>query len=279
MFGYIAVNQPELKIREYETYRAWYCGLCHSLKNRYGRVGQMTLTYDLTFLLILLSGLYEPETRKECCRCGVHPIRPHPYQENEISGYVADMNILMAYYQSLDDWKDEKKIRKGLLSRRLAAPAGRICERYPEKTRRIKGAMEALNAGEKSDSTDIDEMAGHFGQVMGELFCYREDEWREVLYRMGFFLGKYIYLMDAYEDLEEDRKKGNYNPLLIRQKEPDFDEWCRQVLTMMMSECARAFEVLPIVQDVEILRNILYAGVWGPFERVRERRNNQGEKS
>ena len=139
--------------------------------------------------------------------------------------------------------------------------------------------MEALSEGEKKGITDLDYMAGNFGKIMGELFVYRDDEWKDVLYRTGFFLGKFIYLMDAYEDLEEDRKKGAYNPLLPLADRSDFDAWCGQILTMMMSECARSFEVLPIVQDADILRNILYAGVWNRFEQVKDRRKSEEDVS
>lgn len=238
----------------------------------------MTLTYDITFLLVVLSGLYEPETEEKSNRCVIHPLSRHPYLKNEICDYAADMNVLMAYYKCLDDWNDERKLRKGWMAFCLKKGAKRIRDRYPEKTARIADAMQKISAGEAENNGDLDEMAGYFGLVMAELFCFREDEWSEVLRRMGFFLGKFIYLMDAYEDLEEDRKKGNYNPLLKRETEPDFEQWCQEVLTMMMAESAKAFEILPIVQDAELMRNVLYAGVWQRYEQVKARRR-EGEKN
>ncbi|MBR7147285.1 MAG: hypothetical protein IKD13_00520, partial [Firmicutes bacterium] len=69
MFGYVLVDKPELKIREFDVYKSWYCGLCQKLKERSGFLGQMTLTYDMTFLILLLHGLYEPEERCGECRC------------------------------------------------------------------------------------------------------------------------------------------------------------------------------------------------------------------
>ena len=94
---------------------------------------------------------------------------------------------------------------------------------------------------------------------------------------MGFFLGKFIYLADAYEDIEKDRKEGNYNPLLSKFTEPDFEPECRRILTMMMSECCRRFEILPIIQYTEILRNILYSGVWYRFDLATEKRRTDKE--
>ena len=278
MFGYITINKPELRIREYETYHAWYCGLCRALKDGYGRKGQLTLTYDMTFLVVLLSGLYEPKTEQGAARCVAHPTTKHGYLVNDISAYAADMNVLMAYYKSLDDWNDEHKIAKGALAKSLAGSVARIRQTYPEKVARIEEAMARLGQAEKDGSLNFDEMAGLFGQVMAELFLYREDEWRVVLYRCGFYLGKFIYLMDAYEDLEEDHEKGTFNPLFEREGQKDFDAWCGQILTMMMTESARAFEVLPIVQDAELLRNIIYAGVWNRYEQVQLRRSqNRGK--
>ena len=107
---------------------------------------------------------------------------------------------------------------------------------------------------------------------MAELFVYREDQWENKLRRMGFFFGKFIYLMDAYEDIEEDLKKGNYNPFAQWYEKEDFEEKCAAVLKMMMAEASRTFELLPILKDAGILRNILYAGVWTRYGQVRQRR-------
>ena len=107
---------------------------------------------------------------------------------------------------------------------------------------------------------------------MAEIVTPREDEWSENLRAFGFFLGKFIYLCDAYEDVEKDIKKGSFNPLKRRFESPDFEEECKTILTMMMSECCREFERLPILENVEILRNILYSGVWCRYEAVHEKR-------
>ena len=121
---------------------------------------------------------------------------------------------------------------------------------------------------EKEDSTDIDRAAGCFGRMMGELLVMREDVWTETLRKMGFFLGKFIYIMDAYEDLEEDRKAGRYNPLKKLAEKEDYEEEMRQILCMMMGECSAEFEKLPCLLDVDILRNILYDGVWNRYRSI-----------
>ena len=106
----------------------------------------------------------------------------------------------------------------------------------------------------------------------------KEDEWQEELYQTGFYLGKFIYLMDAFEDMEKDAKKGNYNPFLLCRGEVDNKEKAEECLTMMAAKAAESFERLPLVEHVEILRNILYAGIWGKYEMVKAKREKGEQK-
>ena len=150
---------------------------------------------------------------------------------------------------------------------------------YGQKTEKIGRLLEELSGLERKKVYDIDKTAGFFGEIMAELFVYRGDEWEEKLRRMGFFFGKFIYLMDAYEDIEDDLKKGCYNPLTELYKKDSFEEDCQQILKMMMAETSRVFEMLPILTDAEILRNILYAGVWTRYGQIRCRRKETEKKS
>ena len=127
---------------------------------------------------------------------------------------------------------------------------------------------------EKENSNNLDSVSGSFGAIMAELFAYKEDEWEGTLRRMGFFMGKFIYLMDAYDDMKKDRRYGSYNPLPLMQDETletqaEFDEWVGSLLTMMIGECSRAFERLPILENIDLLRNILYSGVWSRYNTIR----------
>jgi len=279
MFGYIVVHKPELKIREYEIYRASYCGLCRSLKKRHGRLGQMTLSFDMTFLALLLTGLYEPRTVTGCSRCLAHPAHRHHYRENPYFDYAADMNVLLTYYKCLDDWQDEHKAVKCFYARALSGRMKAICRQYKDKWERIEQLLGELGKLEKDNCCDIDKAAGFFGEIMAELFVCHSDEWEERLRRMGFFFGKFIYLMDAYEDIEEDLRKGCYNPLRELYKKDTFEQDCQQILKMMMAEASRTFETLPILEDAEILRNILYAGVWTRYGQIRCKRKETEQKS
>lgn len=281
MLGYITINKPELKIREYELYHSYYCGLCQALRRRYGWSGQLTLTYDMTFLVILLSSLYEPENKSVRARCMTHPVSEHLITYNVITDYASDMNIILAYHSLMDDWKDNHDwkayIAAGLMKKKYTRAA---CAR-PEQCRAVVKYIKKLYACEKANSRDIDEAAGIFGRLLGRVFIYKEDEWSGYLRRMGFYLGKFIYLMDAFEDLEKDEINGSYNPFLCRYGIKDGNEDVfRDILTRTMAECAKEFEKLPILDNAGILRNILYAGVWSRYDRVRFRRSKekQGEK-
>ena len=309
MFGYVVINKPELKFREFDLYQTYYCGLCRTLKKEYGRCGQLTLNYDMTFLVLLLTGLYEPENTEGRTRCIAHPLRRHYTNANAFTAYGAAMNVLLSYYKCLDDWNDDKSLGKLAYAKLLEKKTRDISARYPRQADAVRKNLDALyrfeglhdapspeNAEEKETSSDLhdvgseelDVVSGYFGSLMSELFVYAEDEWQEPLRRLGFYLGKFIYLADAYDDLEKDEKAGKnkgkhvYNPLLLLrrsfQTDALFDEYCARTLTMMMAECTKAFELLPIVQSADILRNILYSGVWTRFEWRRARCALEREK-
>ncbi|NLL76939.1 MAG: hypothetical protein GX235_06800 [Clostridiales bacterium] len=275
MFGYIIINKGDMKFKEFDIYHAYYCGLCKILREKYGLIGQMTLSYDMTFVIMLLSGLYESETETDYCKCAAHPFEKHMTKINEYTEYAADMNILLSYYKCKDDWVDNKKYGKLLYAQLLKRSYHHIERKYGCKMRRIETLMARLAEKEKDGCADIDEMSRLFGEVMAEVMVYREDEWKENLYKMGLYLGKFIYLCDAHEDIEKDLKEGNYNPFYRLYESPDFEEQCRSILIMMMSECSKEFEKLPILDNIEILRNIIYSGVWYRYERIRSEREKE----
>lgn len=279
MFGYIAINKAEMKFKDYDIYHAYYCGLCKCLKERFGVHGQITLSYDMTFLILLLTGLYEPETRRETVRCIAHPFEKHMACRNEFTEYAASVNLILAYYKYRDDWMDERR-RKSFIAARLLYPhMEKLRKKYPGKVAKVSSELRKISVLEQKDEQNIDIMAGLFGNIMAELFTCREDEWEPSLKKIGFFLGKFIYLMDAYEDVKEDIRSGNYNPFKQSfQNDTDFAEQCRQILTLMMAECSKEFEKLPVLLHADILRNILYSGVWRRYTLVTSERAAQKVK-
>lgn len=273
MFGYIYVNEQELKLKEYTIYRSFYCGLCHNLKQRYGRTAQMMLNYDLTFLALLLSGLYEPDTESFEKRCIPHPVKKHKMVENEAVDYAADMCVLVSYQKLKDDWEDEKKQTRRAAAAMLRPAYEKVAEKYPRQVKAIEENIRLLHEAEHQNCKDIDYVAGLTGKFLAELFVWKDDIWQDELRTMGFFMGKYIYLMDALEDVEQDKKNKNYNlfseygPVWGTEKEKEIHE----ILVAMMTEVSRSFERLPILQNAEIIRNILYSGVWCKYVMIKER--------
>lgn len=280
MFGYISINKAEMKFKDYDVYHSYYCGLCKVLKECYGKRGQVTLSFDMTFLVVLLTGLYEPDTKTEILRCVAHPTQKHAAKTNEFTKYAAAINMILSYYKCADDWMDEHKKKSWLAAKLLRSKIKHIEKLYPEKCKVISGNLTKISEYEAENEQNLDLMAGLFGNIMAEVFAFRHDEWEPSLRRMGFFLGKFIYLMDAYEDVEQDIKSGSYNPFKKAfQENPTFADDCRSLLTLMMSECSREFEQLPILLHAEILRNVLYSGVWSRYTAITAKRIAQKEQS
>ncbi len=278
MFGYVLVNKPELKIKEFDAYRSWYCGLCRTLKKRHGLAGRLTLNYDMTFLIMILADLYDQKQQTCCKRCIVHPLKKHCSVCTEVTDYCADMCVLLAYYKCKDDWKDEHKLRARLCMAALSRHAKKVAAAYPEKAEFIEKKMNMLDIVENAKNLPIDKVAKVFGEIMAEVFVYRDDFWKDDLYKLGFYLGKFIYLLDAYEDIEKDIKTGDYNPFRELYARAGFDEQVLNLLLLMIGEATDAFERLPLVDNVEILRNILYSGVWVRYGKTKADKIKEREK-
>lgn len=274
MFGYVKVYKPELKMKHFAKYRAYYCGLCRTLRENYGLVGQMTLTYDMTFMVILLASLYEGEKsnmKKSSHHCMVHPIRKHEMLQSEVTEYCAAMNVVLAYYHFIDDWEDEKSVSglTGLIL--LKKQVKKIELKYPRQCSVIKQSLVELKQLETNQILDLDIVSGCFGKLMAEILILEEDQWEDTLRKVGFYLGKFVYIMDAFDDVEKDLKEHNYNPLKQISKEMTeevFQQYVHDVLSLMMADCSNEFEKLPCIQDIEILRNILYDGVWTKYNKL-----------
>lgn len=278
MFGYITINKDELKIRDYNRYRAYYCGLCRELGKRHGALARLTLTYDMTFLVILLTGLYEPETMQTVRRCALHPSRKQQELSNRFTEYAADMDILLSYYNLQDDWKDERRLPSLAMSQALKKKCFDVEKQYSRQASAIKQYIGQLSKCERAQDKNLDAASGLTGKLLRVIFSPQQDEWEEDLGRLGFYLGKFIYLCDAWEDLDRDKKTGNYNPLVFYETEPDFHEKLKSILMMMAAECAKEFERLPIITDADILRNILYSGIWTRYI-IKQKDGKQNDRS
>lgn len=281
MFGYININQEILTEENRKAYQAYYCGLCRRLKMNCGAKGQMLLNYDMTFLVVLLTGLYELANERAEITCALHPTKKQTVWINGATDYAADMNLILAYHNLIDDWKDDKAYTKKAFAKMLDKDYARILEKYPRQVQAVEQFMRRTEESERNRETNLDIVAGLTGEMLGEVFCWKEDEWAKELRTLGFYMGKFIYIMDAYEDYDTDLQKKEYNPLVYIESEraEDLDTLCRLLLTSMMSECAKSFERLPILLHADILRNILYSGVWSKYEYLQLKKRKAEEKN
>lgn len=266
MFGYVRIRKPELKIKDYECYHAFYCGLCRCLKERHGLLGQLSLTYDMTFLVILLSSVYDLPVKREEYHCVVHPVKRHPMIGTEASAYAADLNVLFSYYHFWDDQIDEPSIRSAMGVRLYHRKCRRIAEKYPRQSKALKRELRKLSLLEQKQCREMDQLADCFGRLLAELFVWKEDPLKSFLWDLGYYLGRFIYIMDAYDDLAEDAKKGRFNPLLQKKNSDFLRQEVNERLLNEISAASAAFEKLPCLEYRDILRNILYAGVWNRFD-------------
>lgn len=279
MFGYVTVNRETLSPENEARYRAYYCGLCRSLRHRHGLTGALTLSNDMTFLSIVLSGMYEPDEASGSERCAMHPFKKHDWLSSEASDYAADMNVMLAYHLCMDSWRDEKKIfslaEAGLIKRGYEW----VRRLYPEKCEFVGNMIHALSDIESNPpSGDIDRPTNLVGELIGEIFAYKNDEWNKPLTRMGAALGRFIYIMDAYDDLPRDLKKNCFNPLKPIADVEDYEDRCLDMLTMHIAECTGEFELMPIVRDAGLIRNVLYSGVWSKYAYIQTRKDKDKKK-
>lgn len=279
MFGYVVARKDTLSEEQQIRYRACYCGLCRTLKERHGNLSRLALNYDMTFLVLLLSSLYEPGEHSGAGRCVTHPAKPQPWWTCDFSAYAADLTVALTYHKLRDDWLDDgARLQKGLMNG-LRGAYDRVKARLPRQCAVIETELDNLLALEKAGETVPDKPSACFGRLMAELFDCRQDRWGPALREMGFWLGQFIYLQDACLDLEKDAKKGRYNPLLAMhggkvRPQADFEP----MLLMLAGQCYQAFDRLPLVQDSAILENILRDGIWTRYHESRSAQEHKEKK-
>ena len=233
MFGYVTINRGELKVRELETYESYYCGLCRVLKDHYGLAGCTMLNYDMTFLGMLLSSLYEEkeEPAKRVCRPGFkRPLLKKKSKKQfsqtavvtESLGYAADMNYMLAYHNHMDNWLDEHSFASLNMVHLMQKNYRRLAKKYPRQHKAIASYIQKLHICEAANEKNIEAAANLTGEAMAEIYASKDDYWQDTLRQMGYYMGKFIYLMDAYDDVDKDSKDGSYNPFKELYKQEGF---------------------------------------------------------
>ena len=275
MVGYLIAAASSLTEEERIRYKATYCGLCRTLKDRHGQISRLTLNYDMTFLILLLQSLYEPEEKSGVETCIAHPREKREWWRSEISDYAADMNVALAYLNRLDDWRDDGSVLALAESGILKKAYQETAEKYPRQCAAMEQSIMELSYLEKNGIEDPDAAAATFGHLLGSVFVWREDRWQEPLYRLGDSLGRFIYLLDAAVDLEKDAYKDSYNPFR-KYYGLDNEERFRDILKIFLADAIIQFDFLPLVKDVGLMKNILCSGLWTVFdEKFRLKRGNK----
>ncbi len=214
----------------------------------------------MTFLILLLSSLYEPANKLYNERCIAHPSKKQLIIQNEITEYAASINIMLSYYNMIDNWLDDKDYKSLAISKALQQEFKKSNLKLPEKSKIIKKRLDNISLLEKNNSQDLDAVSNEFGHLMEEVILYKKDEWEKNLRKTGFFLGKYIYFLDAYEDMKKDEENKSYNPfnnLDVENKQA----YAKELLMLNLSFLSEEIEKLPLVQDKAIIDNIIYSGM------------------
>ena len=266
MFGYLTAQTELLTPEQLARYKACYCGLCRSLKDRHGQLGRLTLNYDMCFLVLLLDSLDEPELRQGKEPCIAHPRTARAWQRTENSDYAADLTVALAYNKCLDNWHDDASPLALAESAALRRSYWKVQALWPRQCEAIERNLQELGELEKTGEADPDAAAACFGALMAELFVRREDRWGKHLRSLGGALGRFIYILDACMDLEKDALLGRYNPLRRRYGMNNAAAF-RDILKMLLGDAVRAYDALPLVQDAGLMQNILCAGLWAAFDK------------
>lgn len=264
MFGYVNICAQSISEEDKKLYLAYYCGLCKAIseKSQFMRLG---LNNDLTFLSVLLGGVYkEKPLFKTNSRCLMHGLKKHDeVKMDKVMDYASDMNILLVYLKILDDAIDDKTPLKKGMGLIFKNTFQKIKNKYPKTSSIIIENLEKLSLLEKNKCSSIDEVSDCFAKLLQAIFVpdFIEDEkTRKVLSWMGYNLGRWIYIADAYEDFKKDKKKNNYNPLLFVNSE-NIKKDIYNSMTYTLANIASAYDLLDVERNDTLIRNILYAGL------------------
>ncbi|MBU5454939.1 DUF5685 family protein [Caproiciproducens sp. MSJ-32] len=290
MFGYVTPLKSELKIKDYVKFRSYYCGLCMSFKKNIGNLPRLTLNYDMAFLAVLLDSISEKEASIEIKRCLPHPLEKKPIiVNNDAIDYAAAMNLSLYYFKVKDDIQDDNKLKSKLLEKVLY-PYEKKLNKSLRKISSIieKNLNELANFEKNKNFSNIDEISHPFSNIVGNIlkeYPYPLIDDSEILrnnlYNLGYTLGKWIYLIDAVDDLKEDIENKKFNPIifLFNQDSKPYEELLNSIkdrLEFTILNCAynckEILSKLPLKRNSDILKNILELGIMDKYLSVINKR-------
>lgn len=289
MYGYIRVDKPECKIREYEYYRGVYCGLCRALGKCGGAPARFTLNYDFTFFALARMAVTGEKPVFSRRRCVAHPFARHiEAKPNDALACSAAASLLLAYEKNRDDIADEKGARR--FRARLLAPVLRGFSRRPSREWRelektIAGHLRRLSEMEKNPPLSVDRPAEIFGNLMADILSFALDgEQGRIAAAIGMAVGKWVYLIDVLDDLEEDVKRGRYNPIATVFGDKPLDEAGKEELRVALLSCLgeaeRAFDLIeyPDRDMKNVIENHLYLGMPGIIREILSKKENLSDE-
>lgn len=283
MFGYVTPLKAELKVKDFTKFRSYYCGLCLHIKNTAGNLPRMVLNYDMTFLAVLLDSLSIKEPNFELNRCIVHPKEKKPVViNNDALTYAAAMNLTLYYHKIKDDIEDDNNIKSKILEKVLYPYQKKISKSIDEINTIIKNNLKTLREYENTKNfSSIDEICHPFSDIVGNILkCYPNElvndnnELRNNLYSLGYTLGKWIYLIDAFDDLKKDMNENKFNPINFLYNE---DNKSYEKLLILIKDrlefnilncsynCKEILSILPLKRNEDILKNILELGMMDKY--------------
>lgn len=267
MFGYVRPLIPELKVRDLEDYKAVYCGLCRTMGKRYGLFARFTLNYDFTFLAMALAYQADP-CSFSLCRCPVHPLRKRKTcLQMSTLDVAADESMILSYQKLRDDVADSGFFR-GLPARAAAwllKPAyKKAAKTRPEFDRAVTACLDDLHVLERERTKSLDRPADAFARILQAAAPDTGDAGRDrAVSQMLYHVGRWIYLVDAWDDLDEDQKKREYNPVDARYEGAAREHIQDMRTTLLHSRnlATAAYELAKAERWDAILSNILYEGL------------------
>ena len=293
MFGYVRAAPDKLTAEEEQRYRALYCGLCHTLGRRYGAVSRMILNYDFTFLAALLSGAIKTEER----RCVASPVKKRTVaRENEALDLAADVSVILTYWKLRDGAADSGGLSRrgyGAVARLLGRAYREAARLHPDFDAATCRELERLATLEAERCPSLDKPADTFARLLGSVAGELPDPIQQrIMEQLLYHLGRWIYLVDALDDLKEDAESGNYNPILLRFSLDNGTltgparEAMVSTLDASIRQMAAAYELWDFGVWSPIIRSTVYQGLYcvgnavleGTFHTAEGRRGVRGKK-
>lgn len=277
MYGYVLPLKSKIRQQDYILYRAFYCGMCKATGSTFGQCARFAVTYDAAFMATLVSDcLNWPEEIKQSS-CVGHVFRKTPMiVENQLMVRLAAVNVILAHYKLADDVLDGKKNARAAL-KIFKKAYNKAVTLEPMADEIVRRGYERLRAEELAGERIIDKVAHCFASLLKELFALLlGDKANEAVLSLAYNVGKFVYVADALDDLEEDAESGNYNPLIAAygkfESRRDFIEKNRREIQFLfastVNKAIAAFNDMTFTQSYSLLQNIVYYGLRDEAEKL-----------